>query len=75
MNQNLTWNDHFHAVFILIPIPILKRLKHYLPLYARKNLYKPNKVILKHLNYVNIAWGKHNNRLYNLKKITHNYCL
>ena len=29
---------------------------------------RPSKVILKHLNYGNIAWGKHNIRLYNLQK-------
>ena len=33
---------------------------------SEKNLYRPSKVILKHLNYADIAWGKHNIRLYNL---------
>ena len=41
---------------------------------SKKNLYRPSKVILKHLNYGNIAWGKHNIRLYNLQK-NHSYLL
>lgn len=57
MNDSLTWVDHIIAVKAKMSryVGILYKLKKFLPLSARKNIF--NSFVQSHLNYCSLVWG------------------
>ena len=68
IDQNLQWNNHFHAVCKKVSsyIWLLSRILSYLSTEYRLLFYKA--YIVPHLNYCNIIWGNSSN--YNVSRIT-----
>ena len=63
INQYVTWHDHIELLQSKIAkrLGVLKRIKHFLPVFARK-IYVSTMVIYI-LEYVSIAWGDKNNKV------------
>ena len=73
INQHLTWHDHFEMLQSKVAqrLGILKRIRHLLPVYARK-LYVMT-IIVPLLDYTSVVWGDKNNKtLMNSLQILHN---
>ena len=70
ISQNLSWDEHITSVekTVNMKLALLRRIKCYLPLAARKLFY--NTHILPHLDYCSIIWGRSTfvNRLVTLQK-------
>lgn len=68
INKNLKWNTHVDIISrkIAKTLGIMNKLKHFVPIYALKNIY--NALILPHLNYGLIIWGKECGKLLKLQK-------
>jgi len=68
IDENLSWRDHicFISKKLAKTIGVMNRLKHFLPIYALKNIY--NALILSHLNYGIGAWGKYCHKLFGMQK-------
>ena len=62
INQHLTWHDHVEILHSKVAqrLGMLKRLKHLLPLFARK-LYVMT-LIVPLFDYASIVWGDKNNK-------------
>ena len=63
INQYLTWHDHIDQIQSKVAkrLGVLKRIKHLLPVYARK-IYVTTMVI-PILEYASIVWGDKNNKV------------
>ena len=63
INQHLTWHDHIEQLQSKIAkrLGVLKRIKHLLPVYARR-IYVSTMVI-PILEYASIVWGDKNNKV------------
>ena len=63
VNQYLTWHDHIDQLQSKVAkrLGVLKRIKHQLPVYARK-IYVTTMVI-PILEYASIVWGDKNNKV------------
>ena len=63
INQHLTWHDHIEQLQSKIAkrLGVLKQIKHYLPVYARR-IYVSTMVI-PILEYASIVWGDKNNKV------------
>ena len=63
-NQHLTWHDHIKQLQSKIAkkLGVLKRIKHLLPVYARR-IYVSTMVI-PILEYASIVWGDKNNKVF-----------
>ena len=63
INQYLTWHDHIDQLQSKVAkrLGVLKRIKHLLPVYARK-IYVTTMVI-PILEYASIVWGDKNNKV------------
>ena len=63
INQYLNWHDHIEPMQSTIAktLGVLKRIKHFLPVFARK-IYVSTMVI-PILEYVSIVWGDKNNKV------------
>ena len=73
INQHLTWHDHVEMLHSKVAqrLGVLKRIRHLLPVYARK-LYVMT-MIVPLLDYASLVWGDKNNKtLMNLLQILHN---
>jgi hypothetical protein len=68
INKNMNWKPHIDKIANKISrsIGILNKLKHYLPLKVKITIY--NSLIVSHLNYGILAWGKHSDRLFKQQK-------
>ena len=63
MNQHLTWHDHIEQLQSKIAkrLGVLKRIKHILPVYARR-IYQST-IVISILEYVSIVCGEKNNKV------------
>ena len=63
INEKLSWDDHieFLRKEINQRLGVLRRIKHFLPFYAR-NLFV-NTMVLSFLDYCDIIWGDRNNKV------------
>ena len=68
IDENVTWNNHIDYIFSKISrtIGMLKRLKHELPTHILKIIY--NSLILPHLTYGILAWGKKSIKIFHIQK-------
>ena len=68
IDENITWKPHAQKVAAKIACTIgtIKRLKHFLPASIMKTLY--NSLILPHITYGIILWGKELKRINKLQK-------
>ena len=68
LDENLSWKSHINIIACKLSrtTGLLNKLKHTLPPYILKTLY--NSLILPHLNYGILAWGKNCDRLLKLQK-------
>ena len=68
IDKHMTFKSHANKISAKIACTIgtMKRLKHFLPLSILKTLY--NSLILPHLNYGIILWGKELKRINKLQK-------
>ena len=68
VDENMSWNAHRHKVACKIAkvVGTMKRLKHFLPAFILKMLY--TSLILPHLTYGIILWGKKLERINKLQK-------
>ena len=73
INQHLTWHDHVEMLHSKVAqrLGVLKRVRHLLPVYARK-LYVMT-MIVPLLDYASVVWSDKNNKtLMNSLQILHN---
>ena len=68
INENLSWNNHINNISIKISnsLDIMYKKKYFLPLNILKTLY--SSMILPHLIYGILAWGKAASSLFMLQK-------
>ena len=68
IDKQLNWKQHVNAICSKISrsIGILNKLKHYLPLHIKINMY--HTMISSHMNYGILAWGNNISRLEKLQK-------
>ena len=68
INETLQWTAHLSKISskILKVTGIMNRLKSYLPISNLKLIY--NSLILPHLNYCNLLWGKHSAKIQKVQK-------
>ena len=62
INQHLGWNDHIEQLQSKIAkrLDVVKRIKHLLPLYARRRV---STMVIPILEYASIVWGDKNNKV------------
>ena len=67
-NENLSWKPHIDNICNKISrsIGILNKLKHYIPLHIRINIY--NSLILPYINYGILLWGNNHEKVTKLQK-------
>ena len=63
INKHLTWHDHIEQLQSKIAkrLGVLKRIKHLLPVYARR-IYVST-IVTPILEYASIVWGDKNNKV------------
>ena len=68
INENLSWTNHITNISIKISksLGIMYKMKHFLPLNILKTLY--SSMILPHLTYGILAWGKEASSFFLLQK-------
>jgi hypothetical protein len=68
IDEYLSWNSHVDKICTKVSktVGILCKLEHVLPVYILKTLY--NSLILPHLTYGVLLWGRGNTRLFTLQK-------
>ena len=68
INNKLNWNSHIHKVTNKISktVGILNKLRYFLPSDVLQTMY--NTLILPHLIYGILGWGRHTNVMHNIQK-------
>ena len=68
INNKLNWNSHINKVTNKISktVGILNKLRSFLPSYVLQTIY--NTLILPHLIYGILAWGRHTNAIHKIQK-------
>ena len=68
LDKHLSWSNHVTYISSKITrnLGIINRLKQYLPTYILKILY--NSLVLPHLHYCVVIWGKQNDKILKLQK-------
>ncbi len=68
INEHLNWKSHIDKLANKISetMGVLNKLKHFVPINARVNIY--NSLILSHVNYCILAWGHRCERITELQK-------
>ena len=68
IDGKMTWNSHINKIATKISrtIGLFHKLKYFLPIFTMRTLYCS--LILPHLTYCNLAWGKNITRLNKLQK-------
>ena len=68
LDKHMSWKSHIDSVYTKISrsVGILNRLKHFLPLNIKLNIY--NSLILPHINYGILLWGTRGEGILKLQK-------